>query len=203
MAGLALLLLGIAVWVVVVRFFWRAGAWLPYFGAGAAGCAFILVVLLRDFLPGETVLRVATANAVNSVAWALGVHTRVTAADPGDLLVVGVPHHNEWTMLSIGIECSGLLEIATLFGLVLFFPALPLPKRLLVLAAAMGLTFAANIVRMLVIVMAVAYGGQSTLEIAHVVLGRAVFFVLAIGIYWFAITRPTLNAVGARLREAR
>lgn len=203
MAGVALLLAGAAVWAVLVRFFWKAGAWLPYFVTGAAGCAFLLVVLLREFLPGETLLRAATAGSVNSVAWALGVHTHVTAADPGDLLVVGVPHHNEWTILSIGIECSGLLEIATLFGLVLFFPALPLPKRLFVLAVAMGLTFAANIVRMLVIVVAVAYGGQSTLEIAHVVLGRAVFFVLAIGIYWFAITRPTLNAVGSRLREAR
>ncbi len=50
--------------------------------------------------------------------------------------------------------------------------------------------------------LAVAYGGQSTLDIAHVVFGRAVFFVLAIGIYWFAITRPTLDTVGARLRGA-
>lgn len=203
MAGVALLIGGAACWAVIVRFFWKAGAWLPYFVAGAAGCAFLLLLLLRDFLPGETLLRAATAGSVNCVAWTLGVHTRVSAANPGDLLVIGVPHHNEWTLLSIGIECSGLLEICTLFGLVLFFPALPMPKRLLVLAAAIGLTFAANIVRMLVIVMAVAYGGQSSLEIAHVVLGRAVFFVLAVGIYWFAITRPTLNAVGARLREAR
>jgi hypothetical protein len=55
---------------------------------------------------------------------------------------------------------------------------------------------------MLVIVMAVGWGGQGTLEIAHVVLGRLVFFVLAIGIYWFAITRPTLRAVSTRLQGA-
>jgi exosortase family protein XrtG len=185
-----------------VRFFWKAGAWLPYFVTGAAGCAFILVVAMRDVAPGEDLLRAATAWLVDQSAWLLGVRTTVTNADAGDLLVVGVPHHNEWTMLSIGIECSGLLELATLFGLVLFFPALPIWKRVQVLVAALVLTFFANVLRMLVIVMAVGWGGQGTLEIAHVVLGRLVFFVLAIGIYWFAITRPTLRAVSTRLQGA-
>ncbi len=189
-------------WAFSVRFFWKAGAWLPYFVAGAAGSAFILVVGMRDVLPGEDLLRAATAGLVDQFAWLLGVRTTVTDADAGDLLVVGVPHHNEWTMLSIGIECSGLLDLATLFGLVLFFPALPIFKRIKVLIAALVLTFFANVIRMLVIVMAVGWGGQETLELAHVVLGRIVFFVLAIGIYWFAITRPTLQAVSTRLREA-
>ncbi|MCC6961279.1 MAG: archaeosortase/exosortase family protein [Dehalococcoidia bacterium] len=202
MIAVAILLAASLCWAVAVRFFWKAGAWLPYFIVGAAGCAILLVFGLRSVVPGELALRHATAASVNAVAWIAGVHTRVSTANPGDLLVVGVPYHNEWTMLSIGIECSGLLETATLAGLVLFFPALPMRRRLIVLAIALGLTFAANIVRMLVIVLAVAYWGQASLDIAHVVFGRAVFFVLAIGIYWFAITRPTLNTVAARLRGA-
>lgn len=190
-------------WAVGVRFFWKAGAWLPYFVLGSAGAAFLLIVGLREVVPGEDILRAATAFMVDHTAWVLGVDTTVTNATSGDLLVVGVPYHNEWTRLTIGIECSGLLELAALFGLVAFFPALPPAKRIRVLAVALVLTFLANVVRMLVIVAALAYGGQATLDIAHVVLGRLVFFSLAIGIYWFAITRPTLNAVSARLREAR
>jgi exosortase family protein XrtG len=170
--------------------------------AGAAGSAFILVVAMRDVIPGEDWLRAATAASVHYTAVLLGVQTTLQNADAGDLMVVGVPHHNEWTLLSIGIECSGLLELATLFGLAAFFPALPAASRVRVLAAALVLTFLANIIRMLVIVLAVAYGGQQTLEVAHVVLGRAVFFGLAIGIYWFAITKPTLRTVAARLKEA-
>ena len=203
MVTLAWLLPISVTWIVAVRFFWKAGAWLPYFVVGATGCAFLLILAMRDVLPGEEWLRVATAFLVDHGAWALGVKTTVTSADPGQLLVVGVPHRNEWTLLSIGIECSGLLELATLFGLVAFFPALPPGKRVMVLGAALVLTFLANVVRMLVIVLAVAYGGQATLDIAHVVLGRLVFFVLAIGIYWFAITKPTLATVATRLREAR
>lgn len=203
MVALAWLVPVIIVWAFAVRFFWRAGAWLPYFVLGAAGAAFLLVVGLHEVVPGEDVLRAATAFMVDKTAWILGVNTTVTDASSGDLLVVGVPHHNEWTLLTIGIECSGLLELATLFGLVAFFPALRPAKRLRVLGLALALTFLANVVRMLVIVLALAYGGQAMLDVAHVVLGRLVFFVLAIGIYWFAITRPTIQAVSARLKVAQ
>lgn len=189
------------VWGGAVWFFWRAGAWLLYFVLGAAGFAVLAVVGMRELVPGELAVRVATAHAVHGLSWLLGIRTALFDDRAGELLVIGVPHHQEWTRLSIGIECSGLLETAALMGLGLFYPALPPGKRLLVLAAALAMTFAANVVRMLVIVGAVAYAGQDALDVAHVVFGRAVFFVLAIGIYWFAITRPTLRVVYARLRE--
>ncbi len=201
MMGLAWLVPLAIAWALLVRFFWKAGAWLPYYVLGAAGFAFLVVFLAREVLPGETALRALTAYSVDNLAWLFGVRTRVTTASPGDLLVVGVPHHNEWTLLSIGIECSGLLELAALAGLVAFFPALPPGRRTGVLLVALSLTVAANIVRMLVIVVAVAYGGQQALEVAHVVFGRLAFFLMAIGIYWFAITRPTLRVVAARLKE--
>lgn len=188
-------------WALGVRFFWKAGAWLPYFILGAAGGALLLVIAARDLVPGELAVRVATAYAVHWTSGLFGIRTELIDDRAGEILVIGIPHHQEWTRLSIGIECSGLLELAALMGLGLFYPALPPARRLGVLVAALVLTFAANVVRMLIITGAVAYGGQAWLDIAHIVLGRAVFFGLAIGIYWFAITRPTLRVVYARLRE--
>jgi exosortase family protein XrtG len=188
-------------WALATRFFWRAGAWLPYYVVGAAGGAVLAVVAARELVPGELAIRVATAYAVHHLSWLLGIHTELFDDRAGELLVVGVPHHQEWTRLTIGIECSGLLELAALMGLVVFYPALPKARRLLVLAVALGLTFAANVLRMLVIIGAVGYGGQGWLDVAHVVFGRAVFFALAVAVYWFAVTRPTLRVVYARLRE--
>ncbi|MEO9255651.1 MAG: archaeosortase/exosortase family protein [Tepidiformaceae bacterium] len=190
-------------WAAITWFFWRAGAWLLYFVVGSTGLALLAVVAARDVIPLEFLLRVSTAHAVNATAGAFGLNTSVSTADAGSLLVVGVPHHNEWTMLSIGLECSGLLESAALAGLIVFYPAQSLRRRGLILVIALAATFAANIVRMLVIVGAVEWFGQGALDFAHVVLGRLVFFALAIGIYWYAITRPTLAAVGARIRESR
>ena len=189
-------------WAVAVRFFWKAGAWLPYFVLGATGLAFLAIFMMRDIIPGEDGLRIATAFLVHHTAWLLGIHTELIRPETGDLLVVGVPYHNEWTRLSIGIECSGLLETAALLGLVTFFPAVSKRRRIWLLVAALAFTFLANVVRMLVIVGAVAYAGQEALDIAHVVLGRLVFFLLTIGIYWFAITRPTLATVSARLKAS-
>ncbi len=198
-----LIIVPIAVaWALTVRFFWKAGAWLPYFVIGATGMAFLTIFMMRDILPGEDALRIATAFLVHHASWFMGIHTELLRPETGDLMIVGVPHHNEWTRLSIGIECSGLLETAALLGLVTFFPAVPKGKRMRLLFFALALTFLANVIRMLVIVGAVAYGGQAALEIAHVVFGRLVFFLLTIGIYWFAITRPTLATVGARLKAS-
>lgn len=39
-------------------------------------------------------------------------------------------------------------------------------------------------------------GGQGTLQFAHIVLGRLVYVMIAIGVYWYAITKPTLARAG-------
>lgn len=202
MTTLLWLVPAVAVWAAAVYFFWKVGAWLPYYIAGSAGSALFIVVFARNVLPLETALRAATANTVNLISGAVGVHTTVQRVDLGDLLVVGVPHHQEWTRLSIGLECSGLLEAAVLVGLVSFFPANGFRKRVGLLMVALVATFVANVIRMLVIVGAVGFAGQDALNFAHVVLGRVTFFALAIGIYWFVITKPTLKTVGQRLRES-
>lgn len=190
-------------WLALTWFFWKAGAWLPYFVVGSAGLALLAVVAARDVFPLELWLREATAHSVSLVGRVVGVQTSLTTAEAGSLIVVGVPHHNEWTLLTISLECSGLLESAALLGLIVFYPAQSLPRRATILVVATAATFAANIVRMLVIVTAVAYLGQGALEVAHLVLGRMVFFALAIAIYWLAITRPTLATVSARIRASR
>ena len=111
-------------WALLTAFFWRAGAWILYFVLGAAGFAVLAVVAMRELVPGELAVRVATAHAVHAVSWLLGVRTALFDDRAGDLLVIGVPHHQEWTKLTIGIECSGVLETAALMGLGLFYLSL-------------------------------------------------------------------------------
>jgi exosortase family protein XrtG len=199
-AALAFVVVLIA-WLIAVAFFRRARAWLPYYVIAAAGSAILLVVAAREFVPLESVLRQATAGSVHLLAPLLGIQTSLEQVDAGSLMVIGVPHHNEWTVLSVGLESSGLLELAALFGLVAFFPASGSFSRISTIAVALALTFAANVLRVLIIVATVAYFGQAYLDFAHIVLGRIVFFVIAIGIFWFAITRPTLQRVNRRLAE--
>lgn len=200
MSELALFGTALVAWVALTAFFWRAGAWLPYYVVGSAGSAILLVFLSREFIPLELALRAATARSVDTIAGLVGIGTRVTWSDPGAIVVVGVPHHQEWTHLNVGLESSGLLELAALAGLIAFFPRGGVVDRSKVLAVALAATFIANTFRVFVIVASVAYFGQGTLDFVHVFLGRAVFFVMAVIIYWYAITRPTLRTVGTRLK---
>lgn len=187
------------IWAALVVFFRRAHAWLPYYVLGAAGSAILIVVIGRELLPLESIFRQATAISVHVLSPLIGVTTTIEHVSPGSIMVLGVPHHDEWTLLTVGLESSGLLESAALFGLVAFFPASAGLSRGWTICVALALTFAANVLRVLIIVSVVAYFGQGYLEFAHIVLGRIVFFVLAIAIFWFAITRPTLRRVATRL----
>ena len=199
MTPLIIVALAAVAWAVVVRFFWKSGAWLPYYLLGSAGGAVLIVVISR-ILPIQDQLQAFTAQATHFASGAIGVETSTAHLSPGNLLVVSFAHAHQWTNMTIGIECSGLLEGSALVGLVAFFPAYSLKHKAGIIAVALVATLIANVLRVVIIVGMVAYAGQAWLEFAHVVLGRAVFFALAIGIYWFAITRPTLRVVGERMR---
>ena len=66
----------------------------------------------------------------------------------------------------------------------------------------LGAVFLANTLRVTMIVASVAWVGGPALDFTHLILGRIVFFVLAICIYWFVVTRPTLRAVQARIEAS-
>jgi exosortase/archaeosortase family protein len=60
----------------------------------------------------------------------------------------------------------------------------------------------ANIIRMLVIVVMLNQFGKEALVLAHMYIGKAVFFVLVIAIFWFIITRTTLRDLARRKSQA-
>ena len=196
-----LLLFATVGWGAVVLFFWRARAWLPYYVLGASGAAVLMVVFSREVFPVELWLRESTAYSVHGIAGLFGLSTTL-AQEPGTLMVIGVPHHQEWTNLTVGLESSGLLESAALFGLLAFFPVGDARSRTVTLVIALAASFGANVIRVLIIVTVVSYAGQGSLDFAHIFLGRIAFFLMAMVIYWYAITRPTLRVVGDRIRGA-
>ena len=201
MGSLTTILLATVAWAALVLFFWRARAWLPYYILGASGAAVLIVIFSREVIPAELWLRVLTAYSVHGVAELVGLSTTL-AREPGTLMVIGVPHHQEWTNLTVGLESSGLLESAALFGLLAFFPTGDAKSRALTLAIALAASFGANVLRILIIVTVVSYAGQGSLDFAHIFLGRIAYFFMAMVIYWYAITRPTLRIVGDRIRGA-
>jgi exosortase family protein XrtG len=106
-----------------------------------------------------------------------------------------VPDSSGWSVLSIGIECSTLIEASVFAGILLFYPRFSPRERLLRLTAGLGATILINMARLAVIVGMVATFGKSAVPLAHAVVGRLVFFLGIVVVYWRMLTMPTLKIV--------
>ena len=193
----------ITLWVLLVFFFRVNRIWLPYYLIGSVGLAFIVIFVGRATAT-QGLLETGVAFSTFQVSNLLGVPAEVFRAAPGSLMifVVGqaVGHDNGWTMVRVTIECSSLLETGVLSGMVGFYPGWSMRKRAVLLTLGIIATYAANIIRLTVIIGTLHWFGKDSLFIAHTIVGRAVFFILIVAIFWFVITAPTMRSVAKKLR---
>jgi len=106
-----------------------------------------------------------------------------------------VPDPTGWSVLSIGIECSTLIESSVFAGIMLFYPRFPLQERLVRMCIGITATFLINLVRLSVMTLIIAWLGKPAVPWAHAFVGRLVFFIGIVGVYWYMLTLPTLRIV--------
>jgi len=63
-------------------------------------------------------------------------------------------------------------------------------------------TAIANIIRVLIIVGMAHSIGRGAIFLAHAVVGRLFFFACVIGLFWYIVTRPTVEEVAKMVRES-
>ncbi|MBI4304759.1 MAG: archaeosortase/exosortase family protein [Chloroflexi bacterium] len=188
----------IAAWAGSVVLFRLNRIWLPYYILAAVGLAFLLIFVGRATVV-EPALQTFVSAAVHRLSALVNVPTETFQAAPGALLVLVISQEIGWTMLQVTVESSGLLESAVLTGMLAFYPGWSPQKRLAFIAIGLTATFAANVVRLMTIVLALHYTGKDSLLIAHTIVGRAVFFAAVVAIYWLIMTRPTLRTILRKL----
>ena len=187
-------------WLMAVLFFRANRIWLPYYVIGAVGLALGIIFIGRaTFI--EAGLQQAVAAGVHAVSGLTPVPTRVFQSAPGAIMVLVVDQSVGWTMLQITVESSGLLETGVISGMLMFYPGWSLRRRTGYAVIAILATYVANIIRLMVIVIVIHYGGKDTLLVSHTILGRAVFFIGVIIIYWYLLSRPTLRTIRGKLDE--
>jgi exosortase family protein XrtG len=194
-------LLGCA-WLAVTVFFRVYRIWLPYYILGSVGIAFWVILAGRELLALDRLLAVQVAYCVDVLASWVGVPTRTFDRAPGVLMVLVISQDVGWTMLQVGVESSGLLEIGVLTGLLSVYPGWSVQRRFTLIIIGVTLTMVANVLRVLVIVAMLHLLGKEALLLAHTFVGKVIFFVFMVSIYWFLITRPTIQTVGATLRRS-
>ena len=198
--GLALVL----IWVLTVMFFRANRIWLLYYLAGSIGLAFIIIFVGRA-TPLQSLMENGVAASTFLMTNLMGIPARIFEADASSLMifVVGqlVGQDNGWTMVRVTVECSSLLETGVISGMVGFYPAWSVRKRFVLVALGVFAAFVANIIRLAVIIWTLHLFGKDSLFIAHTIVGKVVFFVLIIAIFWYMITLPTMRVVARKLQQ--
>ncbi len=187
-------------WLALVYFFRRYRIWLVYYCLGAVGLTLLLIFAGARLTPLERWLELATTSGAHAFCEVLGIPTHVFEATPGDILVWVVVQDPGWTIVRVDVECSGFLEMAVLIGLLSFYPTWSFIRRLGYMALGAVALFGANLLRVMTILSILHIFGKSSIFLAHTIIGRIVFFVLAIGVYWLLLSRLTIRDLGVSIQ---
>lgn len=188
------------IWLVITIFFYQQRIWVFYYMWGAVGLTCVLVLLLSGSFV-EYWLEQQTSIILHHVLGYFDIITYVFDKTPGTLLVL-MKMDNNWTTLDIDIENSGILEMCIGSGLILFYPVYSRVKKVFVTIAGLGAVYVFNLVRLVVVIFTIHTWGRNMNFIAHTLVGRLLFFVLVIALYWQILTRPTLKRIKRDVEDA-
>jgi exosortase family protein XrtG len=183
----------ILLWLGATIFLRQYRIWIIYYIVGTVGLVYWLALLSGDILGLEPIFARSIAWSVHIIANTLGIPTHIFQNAPGVLLVLVVIQKVGWTVLHVGVESSGLLEISVLVSILVFYPGWSFGRKLRSIMIGGSAVWGANLVRMLVIVAILNHFGKGSLVLAHTLVGRVLFFFFTVIIFWYLITSNTLS----------
>lgn len=91
--------------------------------------------------------------------------------------------------ITLNYECSGLIEILVYSSIVLFYPIHSKSNKFRKFIVGNLVILAANMLRLLIIVLSVGFVGVETFELVHLLIGRIVFYFIIIILYYIVLTK--------------
>lgn len=161
----------------------KLNAW--YFFVGSVGLFIVMMVFLRPVLT-EPLARIVAAIA--GIAGKLsGMFTAYFKYG-----IIFIDSMNATITLQIDLECSGILEIMAFLALLAFFKVYSIAERFFVGALGVIAIILANALRIIVICFMIALGGVNVYYVAHGIVGRLVFYVATVLLYFYVFTKPQI-----------
>lgn len=106
--------------------------------------------------------------------------------------IVNIFNSSSPVNMSVDYECSGIIETMAFVSLVFFLPMYNRHERVFFSVLGIVWIYVANIIRLLVVIIMVHFGGGSVYFLAHSIIGRIVFYILVIILYYEAFTYSLL-----------
>ncbi len=181
------LILLIIVWIYVLSVFKRKKQGFFFFLLGSVGLFLFSFVILYPILTAPLASLVCDITGV--VGRLTGIFTAYSSY--GILFIENVTGGP--VSLYVDFECAGLVENLVFLSLLIFFPAYKWYEKIWVGALGVIGVMAANVLRLTIICIMIHVGGNDVYYLAHTIVGRLVFYVFSIMLYFYIFTRRQIK----------
>ena len=173
----------IGLWVWLLRVLRKAGLKFWRYLLGSCGIFLILLILVRPWLV------LPLARLIAAIA---GIFGKVTGFYQAYYRygVIFIESLNGAITVNIDLECSGFIEISAFISLLTFYGIYNVPERIYIAVVGTLYTMLTNAFRIAVICTMIHFLGTDYYYVAHTIVGRIVFYVLQVILYFFIFTRP-------------
>ena len=173
----------IGLWVWLLRVLRKAGLKFWRYLLGSCGIFLILLILVRPWLV------LPLARLIAAIA---GIFGKVTGFYQAYYRygVIFIESLNGAITVNIDLECSGFIEISAFISLLAFYGIYNVPVRIYIGVVGTLYTMLTNALRIAVICTMIHFLGTDYYYVAHTIVGRIVFYVLQVILYFFIFTKP-------------
>lgn len=180
-------ILAFVVWIYLLSVFYRGKMGFFYFIFGSIGSFFFLMLYLKPILMPVLV------QLVTSVTGILGKGTGLFEAYRDySILFIESPKDGGALSLYIDFECSGIIEILVFISLLAFFQVYGIWQRIVIGAIGCVVIFFSNVTRIFIICVMIRIWGNEVYYLAHTLIGRIVFYIFAVLLYYFVFTKAQI-----------
>ncbi|WP_407888138.1 exosortase family protein XrtG [Levilactobacillus sp. N40-8-2] len=180
------LIIGTLIWLYLLSALNRAQLPAFHFLVGTAGLFFILIGLSDPYW-----VWFFTHAVINGVRWIGQTTGMCTIMNHYGLVSINNPT-GPLTM-SIDYECSGIIETTAFVSLVAFFPIFKRTERAFFGLLGVLWIYIANVLRLGLVVVICHFNGGQAFFLAHSILGRMLFYVLVIALYYNVFTYSQIS----------
>jgi len=173
----------IGLWVWLLRVLRKAGLKFWRYLLGSCGIFLILLILVRPWIV------LPLARLIAAIA---GIFGKVTGYYQAYYRygVIFIESLNGAITVNIDLECSGFIEISAFLSLLSFYGIYNIPERIYIAVVGTLYTMLTNALRISVICTMIHFLGTDYYYVAHTIVGRIVFYVLQVILYFFIFTKP-------------
>lgn len=181
-----LILFAVIIWLYLLTLLKRTKLSAYYFWLGSVGL-FIILASISNICFAQ-VMPKFIAEILKYISYILK-NFSINISQSSILINIG---SNNYAELFINYECSGMLETIAFISMLTFFPIYENGEKLIIGFLGFIWILIANIVRLLITITILDYYGINALFIAHSIIGRVIFYVVVILLYYQVFTKPQI-----------